>query len=73
MKFPSLFLFSNGKGITEYRAWSNEYTRLADGAFSVAFSPDRGSGLGGRDVVGDDCGRRVPSDFQGSGKVAGWK
>jgi outer membrane lipoprotein-sorting protein len=43
---PRLVLISNGKEITEYRAWSNEYTRFADGAFSVAFSPDRGSGWG---------------------------
>jgi outer membrane lipoprotein-sorting protein len=39
-------LISNGKTVTEYRGWINQYTRLPVRGMSVKFSPDRAMGWG---------------------------
>jgi outer membrane lipoprotein-sorting protein len=39
-------LISNGKDVTEYRGWTNEYTRLPATSISVQFAPERATGRG---------------------------
>jgi outer membrane lipoprotein-sorting protein len=42
----ALLLTWDGRRLTEYRAWSNEYTRAAGIRFSSSFHPSRGTGWG---------------------------
>src|SRR5215213_9618750 len=39
-------LMSNGAQVTEYRAWTNEYTPFSGREINVTFSPERGVGVG---------------------------
>jgi outer membrane lipoprotein-sorting protein len=52
-------LVSNGKTVTEYRRWTNQYTRLPATGLSIQFTPDRATGWGemSYETIADDIGR----------------
>ena len=39
-------LLSDGSKVTEFHAWTNEYTSTSDARLDIRFSPKRGTGLG---------------------------
>jgi outer membrane lipoprotein-sorting protein len=43
---PQSVLVSNGRTVTEYRGWTNQYTRVAATGLSIQFNPDRAAGWG---------------------------